>query len=128
MSNHSLKEINPPQNLAGRICLAIECKARSRARVRFGLLAALSITSITSSVIFFVNLWQSITKTAFYDYLSIVISDTGTISAFWKQLLASLAESVPAFALIIFLAASGVSIMLGVKTFKSAAVLKAINI
>ncbi len=115
-----------PTGLSQKICSEISKRSHRNAVINFCSLLLVSIFSFFSTTVFFINLLRSINTSGFYDYLSIVISDAGTIGSFWKQLLASLAQSLPALSLLTFLGALCILLWIGAKTFKSASILKII--
>jgi hypothetical protein len=121
-----LETINPPVGLSLAICEAIHIKARQSAKWHFIALLTLSVSSLASSIYFLLSLWRSFLSSGFYDYISLAVSDAGTLGLFWKQLLVSLAESTPAMTLAIFLAGAEIFVWSGAKTFRTAMVLKTI--
>ena len=49
------------------------------------------------------NLIEQFIQSCFYDYLSLVFSDLGSISLYWKEFMYSLIEAIPAVSLTITL-------------------------
>ena len=49
------------------------------------------------------NLIEQFIQSGFYDYLSLVFSDLGSISLYWKEFMYSLIEAIPAVSLTITL-------------------------
>ena len=93
-----------PKGLLSRILLKIS-EARERARKRrlvaFGSLAAFSGLS------FIPALWygiQEFSRSNFVSYASLFITDTGVALANWREMLLSLLDSTPLFALTLIVA------------------------
>ena len=90
-----VQRIEPREGLLGFILASIENEKRRLAKIRLLYASATGILSIATLVpmtIYFINqFWQS----GFYQYLSLVFSNGGLVATYWKELLLSLAESLP---------------------------------
>jgi accessory gene regulator protein AgrB len=126
--NHksTLSPINPPDDLVAKVISCIHKKSLQKVKVRFGVLVAIAVASLSSCIALSIGLWHSIVQTGFYDYLSLVLSDTSALGSFWKQLLVSLAESLPMLSFASFIAVAGVFVWSGAKVVRNAVTLKAI--
>lgn len=89
-----------PSGLADGIILKINNKARRHAKVKTLGLSTVSALSIIASVPIISQIITSFTQSGFYNYLSIIFSDGDVAIVYWKEILLTLAESLPVFAII----------------------------
>lgn len=84
-----------------------EQKKRAKRRLLiFGLADLLSVSGLVASFLYLVNLMVG---SGFYNYLSLVWSDRGSLALYWHELLLSIVESLPVLGVITFL---GVALIL----------------
>jgi len=116
------KEIDVPKNLSEKIINRIEFVERRSAKMRLVFFGALAVASVVAFIPALKYLINDLNNSGFYQYLSLVFSDSGIILASWKEFSLSLAESLPIFSTIIFLATIFIfleSIKLSIKNIKS---------
>lgn len=61
------------------------------------------IASLVTLVPVFQILLDNLTHSGFYDYFSLIFSDSGLMFSYWKELILSLAESLPMMSIILTL-------------------------
>lgn len=122
--NQTIKHLTPPPELANKILAVIHRLELRAIKVRFAVLFSLSLGSLTLSIYLATTLLKSFASNGFYDYLSLVMTDASVLQSFWRELLVSLAESLPAFTFAVFLSTVGIFVWSGAKTFKNASMLK----
>ena len=93
-------EVSVPADLANSIMFKIDIKARQYAKVKTLGLSTVSALSIIASVPIISQIITSFTQSGFYNYLSIIFSDGDVAIVYWKEILLTLAESLPVFAII----------------------------
>ncbi len=102
--------IQPPVGLERMILECIqtrEKRAEHRAvLIHFSFLGSLSAFSFVGIIAALMNLVQGFTQSGFYGYVSLAFSDVTVVTTYWKELLFSLAESLPVIGLALFLLAS----------------------
>lgn len=97
------ENIEPPERLYLGILARIEREKRRIARIRlafFGIVAGASLASIIPS---FQYVMREFAQSGFYEYLSLLFSDSGAVLASWREFALSLAESLPITEITIFL-------------------------
>jgi hypothetical protein len=100
MENHNrifanLEQKMPPKGLETAIFARILREKRQGARIRLfwtSASAALSFAAIIPAVKFLIT---QFVQSGFYQYISLVFSDSSVILSVWKELALSLAESFP---------------------------------
>ncbi|MEK7576311.1 MAG: hypothetical protein AAB482_01315 [Patescibacteria group bacterium] len=104
-------EIEPPEGLYHRI-LARIARARLRAaRIRLGFLSMTIVGSLAALIPALQYTLQEFTQSGFYQYLSLVLSDGGTLFAHWHEYILTLAESLPLAGITLML--SGIFVLFG---------------
>ena len=103
-----LSEVTVPANLLEAILVRIGIARRRTARIRFSLLMFGIISSgiaLVPAVTYAVSEFQT---SGFYEYLSLLFSDSTIAFAYWREIGYSLVESTPSLAvlLLVFLGAS----------------------
>lgn len=101
----NLEQIEPSEKLRGQILARIDFEKRRSARIRlafFGTVAAASSVAIIPS---FQYATGEFSQSGFYEYLSLLFSDSGAVLASWREFTLSLIESLPITEIAIFLAA-----------------------
>jgi hypothetical protein len=102
-----LEEKEPEKELVNRLSCVIHQQEKHSARVRFWALGSTTVASFGLSLWAIIYLIKSFKESGFWQYLSLIFSEDGAILAYWKELSFSLAESLPVFGLIVFLAGIG---------------------
>jgi hypothetical protein len=104
MNGHiKLEYINPPAELANQIMVRIKNEQQRHARITFAYTSTISVVSAFFTYTIVTNLAQEFTQSGFYDYLSLMFSNGSNALTYWKEFTLTLAESFPAFGVIIFL-------------------------
>ena len=98
-----LTEQDPSQGLVGVIFSRILEKERSSTRLRFGFYLSVAGLSCLALVPALRYAGQELSQSGFFDYLSLAFSDGGTVFAYWREFVLSLAESAPVFGIAIVL-------------------------
>ncbi len=88
-------EVSVPHRLAESIILKIDAKAKQNAKLKTFGLGTVSALSVTASIPIISQIITSFTQSGFYNYLSIIFSDSDVAIVYWKEILISLAESLP---------------------------------
>jgi hypothetical protein len=95
MNQTLLPPIPPPPSLAARIIARIRMLELRVARIRAWLFGSSAVASIAGAG---AAIWYGtsvVLNSAFYQYLTLVVSDTTALTSLWKELLLSLLESFP---------------------------------
>jgi hypothetical protein len=86
-------------------------KRKKRAsKIKLGIFSLLGITSFVGFLPIFRMLLADLSKSGFYEYLSVAFSDNRAIS-YWKEIILSITESLPMTSLILSLTLSFVFIL-----------------
>lgn len=91
----SLREIDPPADLADKINQAMtreETRWFWRQFLVYGLVLAASLVGFLPSLSY---LRGEVTQSGFYQYLSLLFSDSAAVLTYWNRFLFSLLESLP---------------------------------
>lgn len=103
-NNLFFEQIEPPKGLFGVVLNKInEEKARvaKRNAIFSGIASFLSVIAMIGTGQY---LTAELSRTGFYSYTSLFVSDWASITYFWKEILASIAESLPIFGVVALLA------------------------
>lgn len=93
----------PESKLSNDIWGIIESKNTNLSKWKtFGYLS-LGILSLSGSIFSIKSLIEEFTKLGFFDYLTLVFSDSGVIATYWKEYTLVLADSLPITSLMISL-------------------------
>lgn len=96
-------EVSVPHRLAENIILKIDAKARQHAKIKTLGLSTVSALSVIASIPIISQIITSFTQSGFYNYLSIIFSDFDVAIVYWKEILISLAESLPVIGILALL-------------------------
>jgi hypothetical protein len=99
-----LKNIEPSQDLEGKILRSIALKKSWREKRRLIFADALGLFSIGSFVFALLIFWEGFSRSAFWSLSRLIFSDTGAVMSFWRDFLFSLLETFPAVHLAAILA------------------------
>jgi hypothetical protein len=105
-----MNSVPPPKGFEGRVLSAIAGEESRFARIKKWAFGGSSLASFGLSVWAVIYLAGSIKQSGFGQYLSLIFSENGAVLAYWKELSLSLAESLPIFGVIMFLATVGLFI------------------
>jgi len=95
--------IGEPSGLFAVVCQRIEQAKVARARIRSAAFAVTSVLSLVGLVMSSSSVSSGFAQSGFSQYLSLLFSDAGVISAFWMDFIQSLAESLPILPLAVVL-------------------------
>jgi hypothetical protein len=102
-----LNHTETPVGLEERILLRIKTEERHFSRVKSLTFGVSTVTSLGIFLWTFVFLTESLKESGFWQYISLLFSENGTILIYWRELFYSLAESLPIIGLIIVLMSTG---------------------
>lgn len=72
-------------------------------RTKFYCFTILSLASLGASILVIRTLARELTQSGFYEYLSLIFSDSGSVATYWKEFIFSLAESIPTVSIMLIL-------------------------
>ena len=124
---NKLRQINPPTELEGVILGKIQEKEKRNAFVQCVVGGIFAIGSCIGTISAFLYMGKSIGTSGFYEYVSLLFSDSGSLLSYWKEFSMSLAESLPLFGLTIALILIGIFIWSLSKTTKNVKVVLALS-
>ncbi len=110
---------NSPAGLADLVSVRLGQEQKKRARRNLLIFGAVDIFSIAGLVLAGLSLVNLLASSGFYNYLSLLWSDSGTLALYWQELLMSLVESLPFLGLTIFFAVILVMMISLAKTLTS---------
>lgn len=90
----------PPKELLDAVLSRVRLEQKRAARREIFLVGSLalgSLVAIIPAISYFLN---SLIQSSFYQYLSLVFSDGTSVLTFWKEMIMSLAESLPLLGLV----------------------------
>ena len=99
-----LEQIEPSEQLRSRIMSSIRLEARRFARIRLAFFGTAAMVSLAGMIPSFQYAAREFYQSGFYEYLSLLFSDSGAVISSWKTFAFSLAETMPLAELTIFLA------------------------
>ncbi|HVZ75874.1 MAG TPA: hypothetical protein VG934_01220 [Candidatus Paceibacterota bacterium] len=95
-----IRELDAPQGLLEKTLARLSLAARRRARLSFALHGAFAAASFLALLPALAYAGQQFAASGFSSYLSLIFSDSGVAATYWRELLLSLADSLPSLALI----------------------------
>lgn len=90
-------------NLALHIWRAIVVRDKYMARLKLWAFALVGFISFVGLVPALKTLSGDLAQSGFYEYFSLIFSDGGSVLSYWKELVFSLAESLPTVSIILTL-------------------------
>jgi len=90
-------------NLAENVWQAIVLHDKCVVRVKLWAFSIIGFASLVGLVPAFKALSSDFVQSGFYEYFSLIFSDSGLIFSYWKELFFSLAESLPTISIILTL-------------------------
>lgn len=98
-----MDQIDPPEALRAGILARINRENKNRVRTRLAFFGTLAAVSFAIMILSFQYTAQGFYKSGFYQYFSLIFSDSGVILASWKEFAISLAEIIPIAEITFFL-------------------------
>ncbi len=95
----NLQEIRPDERLFNVILAKIEFKTIMIARLKFALLCLVAAVSLVATVPAFQYTYQEFQRSGFFQYLSLLFSDSSVVLSYWYAFALSLLESLPFLAI-----------------------------
>ena len=89
------EEMTLPSNLVSKIVLSLDKKVSHDSKVKALGLSFVSFISFLISIPIISQIITSFTQSGFYNYISIIFSDSDVAFIYWKEILISLIESLP---------------------------------
>lgn len=99
----SLAELKAPEALYTVICTRISLLERRTARVRVVLFGVLSVVSLAALIPALQYAGQQFYASGFYDYATLLFSDSSLALTYWREFGLSLTESIPSLALLLLI-------------------------
>lgn len=90
--------------LRARIVVQVAREERRRARISLGISGGVLLCSASGLAYSLFYLVEGFASSPFYNYLSLMFSDSDVLAAYWRELVLSLAESLPLISSIVALA------------------------
>ena len=87
-------------NLEETVWSSIAASERRGAKLRLWIFSLLGLVSLGGLVPAVSVLLNNLTQSGFYEYFSLIFSDSGAVLASWKEFIFSLAESLPLLSII----------------------------
>lgn len=112
----------PETGLSADIWRAIEVRQTKNLKIKSLSYGVIGILSLGGFVLMTVSVVKQFAYSGFFDYASLVFSDSGLIATYWREYLLSLADSLPVASLgvaFFLLFSMLVSIKKGIKQYKS---------
>jgi len=98
-----IQYFKPNVNLLGMVLVRIEKEKKREAKIHLYYTSALGLSSILFLVPALKYFIADFSASGFGNYFSLLYSDGGTVLSFWKELVITLAESIPVLSSIIIL-------------------------
>lgn len=109
-----MERLEPSKNLRKNILLTIVKEERQRAKKYLAVSFAVASASAVGLVFSIQYIAQAISQSSFYQYLSLLFSDSDIVLSYWKSFAMSLVESMPFFAVTLVLFAV-VALMMSIR-------------
>ncbi len=111
---------NPNADLHSDIWRLITLKQNKQLRLKLYTSVTMNVVSLAALVYALKDLINQFSQSGFYSYISLVLSDTGSISSIWKEYVLSLASSLPVASLTISLVVIAVFLVSARSTIRQA--------
>jgi hypothetical protein len=95
----SIGESDSLDVLPSKIILQIGREQTKMNRTQAGISWTVSALSFAALFPIMINMLSQFQKSGFWNYFSLLFTDTGAVTAYWKEFLFSLAETTPVFQL-----------------------------
>lgn len=93
-------KIAPQTGLADNIWQTIVRRQKYTARIKLLIFSLTGLLSLVGLIPALKTLLSDFAQSGFYEYLSLIFSNSGTVLTFWKELLLTLAESLPVLSIV----------------------------
>jgi glucan phosphoethanolaminetransferase (alkaline phosphatase superfamily) len=90
----------PNPNLATSVWLVITAREKHLAQFKLWAFASAFFASLAGMIPTFQVLLNNMAHSGFYEYFSLIFSDGGSMFSYWKELILSLAESLPIMSIV----------------------------
>jgi len=90
----------PAQDLAQNVWNTIVAREKRAIRFKMWTFSLIGATSIAGLIPASKSLAANFASSGFYDYFSVLFSNNGTLTSYWKELSYSIAESLPTTSII----------------------------
>lgn len=117
-----LCKVEAPTTLSSTIVSKIHYLECRKARIRFVSMSSLALISCAAAVPAIISIVKDLRNSGAYEYISLLTSDGGMISNFWKELSLSVIESFPFVGAIALLAAVALFLWAGANALRDAKV------
>jgi hypothetical protein len=98
------QETSIPKDLVNNIIFSVDQKNHQRSKIKTLSLSFVSIASLALSIPIISELITSFTQSGIYNYFSLIFSDSDIAVMYWKEIIVTLAESIPIISVISLLA------------------------
>ncbi|MEI8337637.1 MAG: hypothetical protein WCF92_00645 [bacterium] len=115
-----LSSIQCEDNLENKIIASIRSRQKRNAEIKFGIFGLSFLTGLVSSFYILERIFINFQSSVFYEYLSLLISDTKFAITNWKPTILLLLESAPILDLFITVSIFGILLYLLSKTTEGA--------
>ncbi len=99
-----LEEVEPSKELRRGILARIDFEKRRSARIRLAFFGFIAMASFIAMIPSFQYIAREFSQSGFYQYFSLIFYDGDAVLSSWKEFALSLAETIPAMEITIFLA------------------------
>jgi len=99
----TIGELKSSDLLSSKILLRINQEEIKRFKLRIFITRAVGSLSFVAFFPILINLISQLQNSGFWNYLSLLFTDTGTVALYWKQFSMSLIEATPMFPLTMIL-------------------------
>ena len=117
-----LSQIQCEDNLENKIITSIRERQKRNAEIKFGVFGLSFLTVLISSFFILERIFVSFQSSVFYEYLSLLITDTKFAITNWKPTILILLESAPVIDLFLVVTMFGILLYLLSKTTAEASI------
>ena len=96
-------EVSLPPELFSSVLVRVRLEQKRAARKELAFVGTLALGSATSAIPITTSIFSSLSQTSFYQFLVLIFSDGLDMLTYWREILMSLAESLPIFSITIFM-------------------------
>jgi hypothetical protein len=89
----------PENRLSDDIFLSISNQEAKSRRVKLWIYSSAIVLSLAGLIPVIIDLLSQFANSGFYEYLSLALLSSGSISSYWKEFILSLADSLPVMSL-----------------------------
>src|SRR3989344_1902172 len=92
---NKLEQFEPSEKLRANILARIDFEKRRSFRIRLAVLGTVAAASFGAAIPSFQYAWRAFFQSGFYEYLSLLFSDSGAVLSSWKTFTLSLPAATP---------------------------------